>query len=179
MAATEYLARAYRDASLREGKVPHEAQPDQDFVRYKRMIAERCIYGTDINPMAVELAKLSMWLFTMDPGRPLSFLDHHFKCGDALLGAWLRDFAGIPTLDRSGRPVFGRSSQQANLFDSQFRRRLPTMLQDIFGITQRETLSIEDISDKKRLDSMVEGIKRPFVRLADYWLNAFFGGRSG
>jgi len=179
VAATEYLARAYRDASLREGKVPHEAQPDQDFVRYKRMIAERCIYGTDINPMAVELAKLSMWLFTMDPGRPLSFLDHHFKCGDALLGAWLRDFAGIPTLDRSGRPVFGRSSQQANLFDSQFRLRLPTMLQDIFGITQRETLSIEDISDKKRLDSMVEGIKRPFVRLADYWLNAFFGGEAG
>jgi hypothetical protein len=65
------------------------------------------------------------------------------------------------------------------LFDSQFRRRLPRMLQDIFGITQRETLSIEDISDKKRLESMVEEIKRPYVRLADYWLNAFFGGEAG
>jgi type I restriction-modification system DNA methylase subunit len=176
VAATEYLARAYRDASLREGKVPDEARADQDFVRYKRMIAERCIYGTDINPMAVELAKVSMWLFTMDPGRPLSFLDHHFKCGNALLGAWVHDFGGIPTVDRSGRPVFGSPSRQANLFDSQFRRRLPTMLQDIFGITQRETLSTQDITDKKQLDSTVEEIKRPYVRLANYWLNTFFGG---
>lgn len=52
----------------------------------RRVIADRCLYGVDINPMAVEMAKLSLWLITMDPKRPFSFLDHAFKCGDSLLG---------------------------------------------------------------------------------------------
>ena len=52
----------------------------------KRLIADRCIYGVDINPMAVEMAKLSIWLETLDEGKPFSFLDHAFKCGDSLLG---------------------------------------------------------------------------------------------
>jgi len=52
----------------------------------RRLIASRSLYGVDINPMAVELAKLSLWLVTMMKGRPFSFLDHALKCGDSLLG---------------------------------------------------------------------------------------------
>ncbi len=52
----------------------------------RRLIASRCLYGVDINPMAVELAKLSLWLITMMRNRPFSFLDHALKCGDSLLG---------------------------------------------------------------------------------------------
>lgn len=52
----------------------------------RRLIASRCIYGVDINPMAVELAKVSLWLITMMRNRPFSFLDHALKCGDSLLG---------------------------------------------------------------------------------------------
>lgn len=52
----------------------------------RRVIANRCLYGVDINPMAVEMAKLSLWLITMDANRPFTFLDHAFKCGDSLLG---------------------------------------------------------------------------------------------
>lgn len=52
----------------------------------RRVVADRCLYGVDINPMAVEMAKLSMWLITVDKNRPFSFLDHAFKCGDSLLG---------------------------------------------------------------------------------------------
>jgi hypothetical protein len=52
----------------------------------RRLIASRCLYGVDKNPMAVELAKLSLWLITMMKGRPFSFLDHALKCGDSLLG---------------------------------------------------------------------------------------------
>ena len=52
----------------------------------RRLIANRCLYGVDINPMAVELAKLSLWLVTLMKGRPFSFLDHALKCGDSLLG---------------------------------------------------------------------------------------------
>ena len=52
----------------------------------RRLIASRCLYGVDINPMAVELAKLSLWLITLMKGRPFGFLDHALKCGDSLLG---------------------------------------------------------------------------------------------
>ncbi len=52
----------------------------------KRVIADRCLYGVDINPMAVEMAKLSLWLVTVDANRPFTFLDHALKCGDSLLG---------------------------------------------------------------------------------------------
>ena len=49
------------------------------------MIAH-CIYAVDINPMAVELCKVSLWLEALEPGKPLSFLDAHIKCGNSLLG---------------------------------------------------------------------------------------------
>jgi hypothetical protein len=49
-------------------------------------VVARCIYGVDLNPMAAELAKVSLWLEAMQPGRPLSFLDAHIKVGNALLG---------------------------------------------------------------------------------------------
>lgn len=52
----------------------------------RRVVADRCLYGVDINPMAVEMAKLSLWLVTLDAKRPFTFLDHAFKCGDSLLG---------------------------------------------------------------------------------------------
>ena len=61
---------------------------DRHIVR--RMVLKRCIYGVDKNPMAVELAKVSLWLHTFTVGAPLSFLDHHLRCGDSLFGAWTR-----------------------------------------------------------------------------------------
>ncbi len=57
----------------------------------KRMVMKRCVYGVDINEMAVELAKLSLWLDSFTLGAPLSFLDHHFKCGNSLLGSTLNE----------------------------------------------------------------------------------------
>jgi hypothetical protein len=52
----------------------------------RRVVADRCLYGVDINPMAVEMAKLSLWLTTLQRDRPFNFLDHALKCGDSLLG---------------------------------------------------------------------------------------------
>lgn len=52
----------------------------------RRLVAERCLYGVDINPLAVELAKLSIWLVTLAKGRPFGFLDHNLRFGDSLLG---------------------------------------------------------------------------------------------
>ena len=55
-----------------------------------RLVMKRCIYGVDINPLAVELAKLSLWLHSFTIGAPLSFLDHHLRWGNSVVGADVR-----------------------------------------------------------------------------------------
>ena len=65
-----------------------EAQlDDRQIVR--RMVLKRCVHGVDKNPMAVELAKVALWLHTFTVGAPLGFLDHHLRCGDSLFGSWV------------------------------------------------------------------------------------------
>ncbi|UNU44603.1 restriction endonuclease [Sphingopyxis sp. YF1] len=64
----------------------------------KRMVLKRCVYGADKNPMAVELAKVALWLHTFTVGAPLSFIDHHLAAGDSLFGLWVRD-----ALDKAGK----------------------------------------------------------------------------
>ena len=68
-----------------------ELGPDSltDRAIIRRMALKRCIYGVDLNPLAVELAKMSLWLHSFTVGAPLSFLDHHLRCGDSLVGGWL------------------------------------------------------------------------------------------
>jgi hypothetical protein len=67
-----------------ERLVPEDAAERLAIAR--RIVADRCLYGVDINSMAVEMAKLSLWLITLDAKRPFTFLDHALKCGDSLLG---------------------------------------------------------------------------------------------
>ena len=71
---------------------------DQAIIR--RMVLKRCIYGVDKNRLTVELAKVSLWLHSFTVGAPLSFLDHHLRCGDSLVGIRVRD--AIRELDRLG-----------------------------------------------------------------------------
>lgn len=85
---------ANRLAMVRTGEVDPTPTDAQEAMHD---VVARCIYGVDVNPMAADLAKVSLWLEAMAPGRPLSFLDHHIKVGNALLGttpALLHD--GIP-----------------------------------------------------------------------------------
>ena len=63
----------------------------QERVELKRLVVERCLYGVDLNPLAVELAKLSLWLASAQRDRPLCFLDHHLRCGNSLIGARIAD----------------------------------------------------------------------------------------
>lgn len=77
-----------------------ERNPEPDIEAVQHALHEvtgRCIYGVDLNPMAVELAKVSLWLEALEPGRALNFLDAHVKCGNALIGA-------TPALLRKGVP---------------------------------------------------------------------------
>ncbi|MET7712975.1 DNA methyltransferase [Streptomyces sp. NPDC005407] len=85
---------AKRAAAVRE----HNPEPTDGAVRHAlHQVVARCVYGVDLNPMAVELAKVSLWLEAMEPGRPLGFLDAHIKHGNGLIGA-------TPTLMRDGIP---------------------------------------------------------------------------
>jgi type I restriction-modification system DNA methylase subunit len=180
VAATEFLARAYGEALIREGKDEDGIMDEAEFIRYKRKVAERCIYGVDINPMAVELAKLSMWLFTMDQNRPLSFLNHHLKCGNSLIGAWIEDLSQLPEFDKKGKPK-AKSSENKQLnvfFEQQFKAQVPTMIRDVFGIINQETETVKDIELKKDLDKAISEIKRPFKNIADLWVGTFFKGKA-
>src|SRR5207248_9787370 len=70
-----------------------ESQLDDRHI-VRRMVLKRVVYGIDKNPMAVELAKVALWLHSFTVGAPLSFLDHHLRCGNSIIGAWTR-----PTID--------------------------------------------------------------------------------
>ena len=120
---------AKRLAAVRE----HNPEPTVEALRTAlRDVVKHCIYGVDVNPMAVELAKVSLWLEALDPGKPLAFLDAHIKCGNALIGATptLID-EGIP--DKAFKPVEGDdpksrgpwSAMRASLRRANADRQLP------------------------------------------------------
>ena len=64
----------------------------------RRYVVERCIYAVDVDPLAVELCRLSLWIETMDKSLPFGFLDHKIKCGNSLIGAWFDEFAHYPAM---------------------------------------------------------------------------------
>ena len=87
VAACRYLASAVEEALVQEGRWhAHDVTP-ADRVALRREIASRCLFGVDLNPMAVQLARLSLWLATLAADKPLSFLDHHLVAGHSLVGA--------------------------------------------------------------------------------------------
>ena len=87
-----------------------EAQlTDQAIIR--RMVLKRCIYGVDKNPLTVELAKVSLWLHSFTGGAPLSFLDHHLRCGDSLVGLRVND--AVKDMARLGGLFSGSAIQAA------------------------------------------------------------------
>ncbi len=93
VAACRYLAGAYERALVRDtGRMASDVTDDER-AGYRRLVAQRCLYGVDLNPMAVQVARLSMWLTTLAADQPLTFLDHHFATGDSLVGASLDDVA--------------------------------------------------------------------------------------
>ena len=80
-------AELHRQAAAGGWKMRPEDLTDHAIIR--RIVLKRCIYGVDLNPMVVELAKMSLWLHSFTVGAPLTYLDHHLRCGDSLVGGWL------------------------------------------------------------------------------------------
>ena len=110
---------AKRVASVRE----HNPEPSLDAMRRAmRHVVANCVYGVDLNPMAVELAKVSLWMEAVEAGKPLSFLDAHIKQGNALIGATPKLIdGGIPAGAfkpiEGDDPKFARSLERANSGD--------------------------------------------------------------
>lgn len=92
-----------RDESL---AVPPEDDRFEDLTKgiLRRYVVERCLYGVDNDPLAVELCRLALWIETLDPRLPLSFLEHKIKVGDSLVGTWFDQFLHYPAMawDREG-----------------------------------------------------------------------------
>ena len=116
VAACRYLADRLVEAWANEGDLRAADLSTADdpsrldiVIEARRLVAERCCYGVDRNPMAVEMAKLSMWLTTMAKDRPFTFLDHAIKSGDSLLGIWDWDQLRYLHMD----PAAGRNRDRA------------------------------------------------------------------
>ena len=114
VASCRYLATAYEAAVVRERGCFASDIGEADRADFRRLVAQHCLYGVDLNPMAVQVARLSMWLTTLARGRPLSFLDHRLVAGDSLAGATLEDVSRQPPGGSSSR----RASGLLPLFES-------------------------------------------------------------
>jgi len=175
--ATEYLARALATDPYVETEVPVE----EDLTHWKRRVVERCIYGVDRNPLAVELAKLSLWLATVAEDKPLSFLDHHLQCGDSLIGGRVADLGAVPPVALTKKALREREAQytagvrQANLFETRLVERLPVVMGRILEITEVESDSYETVQAKEAADQAVRQLKAPFQAVANLWVSAYFG----
>ncbi len=97
-----FLAAEWERALVEQGEASDGDLSDADRAATRRLIAGRCLFGVDRNPMAVQLAQLSVWLATLAADRPLSFLDHHLVAGNSLVGASPLDVLARPPA--RGRP---------------------------------------------------------------------------
>ena len=155
---TDILARA--DAANWVIDVPQLT--DQAIIR--RMVLKRCIYGVDKNPLTVELAKVSLWLHSFTVGAPLSFLDHHLRCGDSLIG--LRVHNATREIARLGGITSGSAVQAAE-----------NATQGMLRIEELSDADIAEVEESAQLFGEVEKTTAPLRGLLDtfcgvHWLSA-------
>lgn len=152
---------------------------------WKRRVAQSSIYGVDRNPLAVELAKLSIWLATAAGDRPLSFLDHHLRCGNSLVGTNLESVqSGKPESVRSARSRRAAQREAESLAagqlswleDDSFRRSLSTAVDSMWLIEEHASDTVDDVREQSQLyESLRERLHQRFTRLADLVTAGQFG----
>jgi hypothetical protein len=153
----------------------------------RRMILKRVIHGVDKNPMAVELAKVALWLHTFTVGAPLSFLDHHLKCGDSLFGEWVRPVMdkiakwggellinnalqraqgsarGMSAIENLTDAELAEAKQSASLFFEVAKATAP-LASFMSLIHALEWLSLGDKDDKAAVRAWLDGVFRKITR---------------
>lgn len=149
------------DADASEELLPRDAEARTIVAR--RLIAERCLYGVDLNPLAVELAKLSIWLVTLAKGRPFGFLDHNLRCGDSLLGIHRLDQLTQLSMNPTGQSqlrLFGQNVEEAVHEAIELRSRLREMpIRDIRDVEAMAHLN----ADARRRLEVPESIANAFI----------------
>jgi hypothetical protein len=152
--------------------------PDSDpvIIEARRLVIEHCLYGGDINEMAVEMAKLSLWLVSLSRERPFSFLDDRLVCGDSLLGLTSLDQIRTLHLDpkrakrtsESGFDLWGRVGRTLSEVES-IRREL----------AEHPLISVRDAAYKSRLLARAEETSRPLAVIVDAIVAAAFVAAKG
>jgi hypothetical protein len=154
--------------------LPPDREERLSFAR--RLVAERCVYGVDINPMAVELAKLSLWLVTLAKGRPFGFLDHNLRSGDSLLGITSLEQLENFHLD----PVRGKNLHHT-LFDP--RHEIWAAVNQAVEARRRlraiPILDIEQVQAAAQLDREARSVVRRSDLVADLLLGAAIATTNG
>ncbi len=124
-----------------------EAQLDDRHI-VRRMVLKRVVYGVDKNPMAVELAKVALWLHSFTVGAPLSFLNHHLRRGDSVLGAWVR-----PTVDAL--------RARGSLFSSGAILQVEQVAELMTEIEERTDNDVSEVAESKATFGVVEEVTEP------------------
>jgi hypothetical protein len=170
VAACRYLADQCERAYIEEGVWSAAEVPAADRAALTRQIGEQCLFGVDLNPVAVQLARLSLWLTTLASDRPLTFLDHHLVAGNSLLGARLADL---------GRP-FGVSRPRHPLSLPLFADQIAEILADRvlparLRLAMTPSDSVTAVRDKERWLADLAAPHGPIARwsaAADAWCAA-------
>jgi hypothetical protein len=145
--------------------------PDEDTERHAmRLIAQRCLYGVDRNPMAVDLAKLSLWLATMAKDHPFTFLDHSIKCGDSLVGLTNKQIAAFHW-DTS-------KAQDRQLGQQEIEKLLPVLIKRRLEILdETEDTPFAFLRKEAKLGE-IANLTRQVKTTADLIIAAFFAGEK-
>ncbi|HEU5130408.1 MAG TPA: DNA methyltransferase [Glycomyces sp.] len=115
---------------------------DPNLIEARRLVIEHCLYGADINPAAVEMARLSLWLVSMDKGRPFTFLDDRLVCGDSLLGITSVEQLEYMHLD----PAEGRKLHEGTILD------FTAHVRELVAEAAETRKAINEIGDKSAAD---------------------------
>jgi len=157
--AVDYLAREIIDAQEKQAAQEgiETVNQDHDINWARRQVAQRCIYGVDLNPLAVELAKVSLWLRTLAAEQPLAFLDHHLKTGNSLVGSDIED------IDELESDTGDNGEQGTTLADFGIARKgtieqLMRIYQDFIAIEN------QDLDDIKEMEAKYDEFERNKLR---------------
>ena len=127
---------------------------------WRRWVVENCVYGVDVNPLAVELAKLSLWILSMSKEKPLSFLNHNLKTGNSLIGARLDDIGKYPGKgDKKQHSIFSD--------DQNFKEAVGKAISNYIRITSTDSASLDAIADKKAWLDEIDDILKPYKLICD------------
>jgi hypothetical protein len=173
VAACRYLSAAAEDALIDEGRWHAHDITAADRAALRREVASRCLFGVDLNPMAVQLARLSLWLATLAGDKPLSFLDHHLVAGNSLIGASPDDVWRHPGRRGSGTrrseplPLFDRAGLTSAVEHAvRLRLQLATEPDDTAAIVRGKERTLAALHNDASL--------RAWSRALDLWCAAWF-----